>query len=334
MVGRARWKPFLLGFVTWMLPLAGSYAASVSFEPQELFQIPFGKAREMLGSSVQDGNFLFPRDFSMDSAGRFYIYDTQKHRIARFSPVGAFEMDFRYLASADQVFAHADAASNLWILVTEPQQGMFYGIYDPRGKQLRAGIFSRYNQFRLHVDDDYMLRVLLSSKKDPLAVQTYILDEEHLIMKKDAIARPPENHHQIRKENRTFYIDPVPNASKTDAGRVSRITDESRKSVADIQGSVVYVTAEGDVYTQVGKRDIRIYDVKGRVKGQLRLKGLSAACDAIRFDAEGNIYELDGIPDLTDEDLQGPHTQDGRDFEDRHYTSKISGMRMIVWKRR
>ncbi len=292
------------------------HAAEVTFTPRELFRVPFGKDREALGAHIEGGNFLFPRDFTMDGAGHFYIYDSNNHRIARFSPGGKYEIGFGYPSTAGQIFAHSDSRQNLWLLISDPTRGMYYGIYDPHGKRVKEGIFSRFNQFRLHLDDDSTLHVILSSEKDPAAMQTYLLDEESLLMKREKIAPPPENHHQARRNDRLYFIDRVPDGSNDDSRHVNRVTDVSHRDIADIKGTVVYVTERGEVYARVGEREIAVYDVDGSLKGKVRLTGLSSACASIRFDSEGNIYELDGIPDQTD-----------------HYTYDMPGMRLIRWER-
>jgi hypothetical protein len=324
--------PLILALV--LLAGKSGRCAEITFTPRELFRVPFGSGREALGSKVDGGQFTFPRDFTMDEAGHFYIYDTNKHRIVRLSSSGAYEMAFGYPATAQQVFAHTDSRQNLWLLVSDPVRGLYYGIYDPRGKNLRAGIFSRFNHFQLHLDDGYILHVLLSSEKEPVT-QTYILDEENLLMKKETVARPPENHHQVRHKDRVYFIDQVPAAAKDDSHQVNRITDESHHGIANIKGSVVYVTGGGDVYTRINQRELDVYDVNGALKGKVILKGLSAACSAIRFDSAGNLYELDGIPDQTDEQLRQhvPPVDPRADFEDRYYTPDMPGMRLILWER-
>ena len=119
--------PFVAGWA--LVLLSAAPAASVTFEPQELFRVPFGTGRDALGARVEGGQFHFPRDFTMDGAGHFYIYDSGNHRVARFSPQGKFEMDFRYIQTAGQVFAHADSRQNLWLLISDPAQGMYFGVY-------------------------------------------------------------------------------------------------------------------------------------------------------------------------------------------------------------
>src|SRR5687768_15893730 len=84
-----RWLWLMSSLMFLLAPSAG--AARAVFEPRELFRIPFGTQREALGTAVEDGQFRFPRDFSMDPSGRFYIYDQKKHRIARYSAAGNFE---------------------------------------------------------------------------------------------------------------------------------------------------------------------------------------------------------------------------------------------------
>jgi len=293
------------------------YATEAAFTPRELFRIPFGKGRDTLGAHIDGGNFLFPRDFTMDGAGHFYIYDSNNHRIARFSSGGKYEMGFGYPSTARQIFAHADSRQNLWLLVSDPARGMYYGVYAPNGKRLRPGIFSQFNHFRLHPDDDYTLHVILSSEANPAFTQTFLFDEQSLLMKKENIARPPENHHQVRASEHVYFIDQVPNGSKEDAGQVNRITDDRHHGVADIRGAVIYVTAQGEVYTRMGEREIEVYGVDGSLKGKVLLEGLSSACASIRFDAAGNLYELDGIPDAAGQ-----------------YDARMPGMRMMEWERR
>ena len=225
-------------------------------------------------------------------------------------------MGIGYPETAQQVFAHADSRQNLWLLIADPARGLYYGVYDTAGKKLREGIFSQFNTFHLHVDDDYTLHVIVSSDKNPGRVQTYLLDQESLLMKKESIARPPEDHHQVKKSDRVYFIDPIPGAVK-DSHPVMQVTDARHRPVASIQGTVVYVTDDGDVYTRLGDREINVYDVDGSLKGKVTLEGLSAACAAVRFDSAGNIYELDGIPDQA-----------------RQYTPAMPGMRLLVWERR
>ena len=290
-------------------------AEKVVFTPEELFRVPFGSGRAELGKRIEKDNLIIPCDFTMDGAGHFYIYDPNKHRIVRFSSEGRYEMEFRYLETAQQIFAHPDARQNLWLLISDPRQGLFYGVYDSRGKYLRSGIFSQFNRFRFYVGDDYTLHAILSSDKNPALVQMYFLDPESLRMKKDRMALPPEDHHQVRKNDRVYFVDVVPDAGKEDAPRVNRITDTSRRRLADIRGTVVYITEQGDVYTRVGEREIRVYDIGGALKGKLRLTGLSSACASIRFDSQGHLYQLDGIPAPADDPV------------------KMPGMRLIRWQR-
>jgi hypothetical protein len=303
---------FLIGLV---LSVGSSHAAKLEFRVRELFRVPFGSGGKSLGARIEGGNFLIPRDFSMDGAGHFYIYDSNHHRIVRFSSRGAYEMAINYPDTAKQVFAHADSRQNLWLLISDPAHGLYYGVYDMAGKILREGLFAQFNAFHLHVDDDYTLHVIVSSTRNPGRVQTYLLDQESLLMKKENTARPPEDHHQVKKSDRVYFIDPVPGATQ-DSHPVMQITDERHHSVASIRGTVAYVTDDGEVYTRLGDRELNVYDVEGSLKGKVTLKGLSAACAAVRFDSAGNIYELDGIPD-----------------RDGHYSASMPGMRLVEWER-
>ena len=287
-------------------------ASEITFTPVELFRVPFGNKRGTLGAKIEGGNFIFPRDFTIDEDGHFYINDINNHRIARYSWRGAYEIGYTYPATAKQVFSHADSHKNLWLLISDPTQGSYYGVHDSNGKNLRSAVFSRFNHFRLHLDDDSTLHVILTSDKEASAMQTYIIDAEKLLLKKETIARPPDTHHQWKKSDKTYFIDQVPDGATDDARHVNHITDESHHSVADIQGSVIYLTESGDIYTRLGEREIRIYDIEGNLKGKVQLTGLASAASAIRFDADGNIYELDGIPD-----------QGGR------YSSDMPGLRLI-----
>jgi hypothetical protein len=291
-------------------------AASATFMPRELFRVPFGQSRDHLGARLEGGNLIIPRDFTMDGAGHFYITDINNHRISRFSSTGRYEMEFRYLPTAGQLFAHADSRENLWLLISDPVEGIFYGVYDRRGRILRSGIFSRFNRFRLHLDDANVLHVILTSDKDPRAVQTYFFDEKDLLLKKENVARPPETHHQVRRNNHVYFIDQIPGSGGKNAPMVNRVTDESHRGIANIQGTVVYVTGLGEVYTRISDREIRVYEPNGSLKGKVFLTGLATACASVRFDADGTIYELDGIPD-----------QAGR------YTADMPGMRLLVWER-
>jgi hypothetical protein len=313
---------------------SGISQAAVTFTSRELFRIPFGKSQETLGTRIEGGRFLFPHTFAMDGEGHFYIYDSIHHRIARFSSEGRYEMEFRYPVTARQIFAHPDSRENLWLLISDPTQGTFYGVYDPHGKRLNAGIFGRYKDFRLHIDDDSTLHVILSSNQEGAAAKTYILDAERLLMRRENIAPPPEDHHQVRKRAHLYFIDAVPGA-KEEAQLAARITDEKHRTVAQIKGTVIYITEQGDVYTRVGAREIDAYEVDGSRIGRVRLQGLRSACAAVRFDPQGNIYELDGIPDQTDEQVrrQNPAADSSLDFEDRHYTAAMPGLRMILWQR-
>jgi hypothetical protein len=291
-------------------------AESLTFVSRELFRIPFGKSPDGLGARIDVGSFIFPRDFTMDASGHFYIYDSNNHRIVRFSSAGKYEIDFRYLPTATHVFAHADSHENLWLLISDPAQGMYYGIYDPRGKLLKSGIFSQFNQYHLHLDDHYTLHVMLSSEKNPAALETFILDEKSLLLKRENIARPSETHHEVRKSEHVYFVDQVPDGSKDDSHHVNRVTDESHHDVADLKGTVVYVTDRGEIYTRVGDCEIHVYDITGSLIGKVLMSGLSSACRSIRFDSYGNMYELDGIPGA-----------------DRQYTADMPGMRLVEWER-
>ena len=158
--------------------------------------------------------------------------------------------------------------------------------------------------------------MILSAKDNPASEQTYILDEDGLIMKREKIARPPETHHQIRLHDHTYFVDQVPDAEKEDSQHVNYITDESHHGVADIKGSVIYMTGRGEIYTRVGECEVYVYDVDGSLQAKVQLKGMVSACSSIRFDSDGSIYELDGIPD-----------------EAGDYTSEMTGMRVVEWER-
>jgi len=294
-----------------------AHAAAVEFTQKELFRVPFGNERNDLGARIEGENFLIPRDFTMDASGHIYIYDSNHHRVARFSSDGAYEMGIAYPETAHQVFAHADSHENLWLLISDPARGLYYGVYDTRGRRLREGIFAQFNTFRLHVDDNYTLHVIVSSDKNPKVVQTYYFDQENLLMKKETVAPPSEDHHQVRRTGRIYFTDPVPGAGKDNSHRVVQVTDTEHRSVGRLQGDVVYVTDAGEIYTRIGEREIDIYSVDGSLKGKVILEGLAAACAAVRFDSAGNIYELDGIPD-----------------KDHQYSASMPGMRLIFWERR
>jgi hypothetical protein len=310
-----------------------SHGAEAPFTPRELFRVPFGDGRGELGTRVEEGRLIIPRDFTRGESGRFYIDDRVHHKVVRFSPVGAYEMGYRYAETVRQVFAHPDENENLWLLLSDPARGFYCGVYDLRGKLLRSALFSQFDAFRLHVGDDGALRVLTSSSKDAHAGSIYRFDAERLLLKKDVVARPPEDHHRVTRAGAVYFIDRVPGAGSAGAAPVNRIRSASRNRTADIEGTVVYVTERGEVYTRVGPRELRVYDVEGTLLGKARLTGLSSA--AIRFDAAGNLYQLDGIPDVSDEALRQEGTaSDPRDWEDRHYTSKMPGMRLLVWERR
>ena len=158
--------------------------------------------------------------------------------------------------------------------------------------------------------------MILTSEENPSITQTFIFDEESLLMKKEKIARPPENHHQVRASEHVYFIDQVPNGSKEDSGQVNRVTDDLHHDIANIRGTVIYVTGQGEVYTRMGEREINVYEADGSLKGKVILTGLASACASIRFDAAGNLYELDGIPDAAG-----------------HYTAQMPGMRLIEWER-
>lgn len=286
------------------------------FIVRELFRIPFGEQREALGTRIENGNFQFPRDFTIDNTGRFYIYDKLKHRIARYSPVGTYEIGFTYPSTADQVFARPDSQANLWLLISDPVRGMYYGIYDPRGKKIRDGVFNQYNQFRLHLGDDAVLNVLASSRKKPGPETVYIFHEPSLLLKRLAMPPPPEDHHRLHREDRTYFIDAIPGSTTNGATKRHRVTNDSQQTVGEIQGEVLYITSRGEIYTRVGQCAIYVYDLDGTLKGKGALTGLPSACASLRFDAEGNIYELDGIPD-----------------DQGQYSEQMTGMRILRWQR-
>jgi len=209
-IERVMKKRFVAGIILILFGGGLCQAASVTFVPRELFRVSFGRSRDQLGARVEGGNFIIPRDFTMDGAGRFYITDINNHRIARFSSAGRYEMEFRYLPTAGQLFAHADSRENLWMIISDPVEGMFYGVYDRGGRSLRSGIFSRFNRFHLHPDDENVLHVILTSDNDPRAMQTYFFDEKDLLLKKEIVARPSETHHQVRRANHVYFIDQIP----------------------------------------------------------------------------------------------------------------------------
>jgi len=291
------------------------FAAEASFTPRELFQIPFGTDKSSLSTRLDGGQMKIPSNFTIDAAGHFYVYDNVRHRIARFSPSGVFEIGYTYDATVQQVFAYADANRNLWLLMSEPRRGVFYGVYDPRGKSLRSATFAQFNQFRFHVGDEGLLRAILSSKEFPNRTQMFWFDQNSLMMKKDSAALPPKDHHAVRQGDAVYYVNPIPGATKN-ATPVQRVTDLNQRRIADIQGTVMYTTLAGEVYTRVGEREIRVYDVQGGLKSRIVMPGLASSLNQLRFDEQGNIYQLDGIPDISG-----------------HYDSSMPGMRMIVWQR-
>jgi hypothetical protein len=299
-----------------LLLLSSGSVHAVSFFPEELFRVPFGAEREAVGAQSANGQFSFPKDFTVDGAGRFYIYDSLKHRIARYSPRGKFEISFAYPSTARQVFAHADADQNLWLLITEPTRGLYYGVYDSRGKRLREGVFAQYNQFRLQVDDESTLHIILSSDRPGGHMATFIFHEPSLLMKKINVPVPPETHHEVRQKDRVFYVDAIPGAGDSTSPEY-RITDQTKRDVGRIKGRVVYVTETGEIYTRTSDRELLVYDLAGSRIGRMQCGGLASSCSSLRFDSEGNLYQLDGIPNDKGE-----------------YTPEMSGVRLILWRRR
>ena len=90
----------------------------------------------------------------------------------------------------------------------------------------------------------------------------------------------------------------------------------ARRRIAELRGAVLYITGRGEIYTRIGQREIRVYSPEGALQGRVTLKGLDAACEAIRFDTYGNLYMLDGIPD-----------------PDGQYSGAMPGMRLVRWER-
>lgn len=310
-----------------------SLQAAEIFVPRELFRIPFGAAKEELGSKIENDHLHIPSDFTIDGVGRFYINDIVKHRVVRYSAFGKYELAYTYPATAKQVFAHADEKGNLWLLISDPKRGVYYGVHDAQGKQLRSAIFSQFNRFRLHVGDDAYARVILSSDKNT-EEHLYRFEPDTLLMKRDPAGIPSQTHHRLQAEGGTYFIDQNPQSAKQ-SEPVQTVTDESRRPVGKIEGRMVYATDAGEVYTRIGRREIRIYSVKGKLKGRVILRGLSSSVATVRFDTLGSLYQLDGIPDRTDADLRvGDAKDDPRtDREDLYYTSNIPGMRLVAWTR-
>ncbi len=67
----------------------------------------------------------------------------------------------------------------------------------------------------------------------------------------------------------------MPGGSSKDAPPVNRVTDESHHGVANIKGTVIYMTEHGEVYAREGEREINVYDVDGSFKGKVLLKGFA-----------------------------------------------------------
>jgi len=273
--------------------------------PRELFHVPFGQRPETLGSQIEGSNLIIPREFTLDEVGHFYITDIVRHRIARFSSAGKYQMELRYVPTARQIFAHPDAHQNLWLLLSDPMRGFYYGVYDVHARQRRGGLFSQFNQFRLHLDDHAVLHVIASSDKNVAATASFLFDEDSLLLKKEAVGPPPLTHHEIRKNDHTYFTDPLP-GSKTGESVTTQITDESHRPISSIQGAVIYTTDQGDLYTRATACQINVYEADGTFKGSVHLTGLPSSCASIRFDTDGNIYQLDG---------------------------DTSGMRLVQWER-
>lgn len=326
-------KQFLLfAFFLFSIALAPVCAEQVTFVPETLFELPFGTTREALGSKNTGHELIIPSEFTMDSDGRFYINDAAKHRIARFSSKGVYQMGVQYPETAQQVFAHADEIGNLWLLIADPTRGIYYGVHDPAGKALKTAIFPQFTRFRLTIGDDSQARVILTSEKDPQGGHLYRFDADNHQLVRDPSGLPPTTHHKILDGDRTYYIDEDPRADRSKE-RVQSITDINGRKVGRMQGSVIYVTEARDIYTRTDTRAIRVYDSNGSLRGQVRLSGLSSSCATLRFDSHGNLYQLDGIPDRTPGDLQaGAAKGDPRtDPEDLRYSSAMPGMRIVRW---
>ncbi len=300
-----------------LLAVPSGALAKIQFVKRELFRIPFGDPKESLGSKVVDGQLLIPRNFSLDGSGNFYINDANRHRIVRYSWRGAYQMSLQYPATARQVFAQPDGQNNLWLLISDPVRGFYYGVYDSGGKRLREGVFAQYNHFRLHVDDARVLHLLLSNEKRPQEVHLFVLDQKSFLLKKIKAAKPPEEHHHLTTLERSYFIDPVPTHAKQDSDRRAKITDASHQTVGTLKGRVVYVTDPGEIYTRVGECRFEIYSLKGALTGEVQLEALSPTCAGARFDPQGHIYLLDGIPDASGQ-----------------YSDQMPGMRLMIWERR
>jgi len=128
---------------------------------------------------------------------------------------------------------------------------------------------------------------------------SFLFDEERLLLKKEAVGPPPLTHHEIRKNDHLYFADQLP-GSKTGESVTTQITDASHKRLSSIRGAVIYTTEQGDLYTRVGACLIHVYEADGTFKGSVHLTGLPSSCASIRFDADGNLYQLDG-------DTEGMH---------------------------
>lgn len=292
-------------------------AASVEYVSRELFRIPFGNSKQELGVKVEAGNLLIPRDFSLDARGHFYVNDAHKHRIVRVSSKGAYEMGIAYPPTAEQVFAQPDGLGRLWLMISDPSRGFYYGVYDESGKRLREGVFTQFNRFRLYVDDAHILHVILSHAKKPNELIYYYLDQESLLLKKVRVAQPPQDHHQVQHLERSYYIDPVPTGEVHDSQRQMKITNEKREAVGTVRGRVIYVTDQGEIITRVDDCELDVYSIEGKRLGNLRIGALPAACAGARFDGQGNVYVLDGVPNGTGT-----------------YAADMPGLRLLIWQRR
>lgn len=327
-------KSFLSLLLT-LLILPPAYAGDVRFSSAELFRIPFGAGRGELGTAIDDKGFRFPHEFTRDARGRFYINDLYKHRIVRYSAEGAYELSLTYPKTATKVFSHADEDGNIWLLVADPTKGFYYGVHDEKGKPLRSAVFSQYQQFRLSVGDDFNLRVVLSSDKKPDDEAFYQFDIDSLLLKKDPSGRPPSTHHRVRTQDGLYFIDQVTDGAKEDHERSHRVSDASGRKLGTIEGRVLYTTARGEVYTRLGARDLRVYSASGRLLTKVRLSGLSATTAFIRFNESGDLFQLDGIPDRTVEEVRagGAEGDPRTDQEDLQFSPKMTGLRMVQWHR-
>jgi len=334
-------KKLILLFIGCMLvmPVHAEEEGKTKYTQKELFKIHWGDEDGKIGREVSEGSLETPAYFTVDDEGNIYILDYINTRVVVFSPKGEFIKNIKI--SQKPPFGRAvmtvDKHKQLWMIPKKQRRkGYICEVYNEKGKSLKKTmlpsdissidlVIDQVNKPLLFGDKSHFDKKTRRSKI--LKLTQFNFDEEIFELKPMTTISPTK----IKKGKQIFIVE------KTLDKKTSRshfiLKNNDGKTIKKIKGRVKRIDSRGNIYSQSSLRNIDVIDPSGTKIYEVNLKGHLIAVASPYVDAKGDIYQLDLIPDVTDEEIKTfyPPPSANDDIESFHYSISSPGIRVIKW---